>query len=80
MTASTIPLAMICGESDGIFSVQSCEHVRSLLEVPGNCFHVVKDSAHNMMIEKPVEVTRIIRDFVLAEAKLVPVTTTVQEQ
>ncbi len=62
---------MICGDSDGIFSVPHCEYVRGLLDIPAESFHVVKEAGHLMMIEKPDEVTKVIRDFVVGEAKLI---------
>lgn len=63
LTAAKIPRMMITGDSDGTFSVESVSKVKSILEMPEDCFHVVKDAGHLPMLEKPEEVAQVIRTF-----------------
>ena len=66
LSSGGIPRAIICGDGDGVFSVSSCQNVKSLLDVPEEDFHIVKDAGHLAMLEKPVEVNRIVKEFLAA--------------
>ena len=63
LLSANIPRALVCGDNDGLFSVDSCLEVKQLLEISDECFHVVKDVGHLAMLEKPEEVNQLIRDF-----------------
>ena len=63
LTAAKIPRMMITGDSDGTFSVESVRNVMSILEIPEDCFHIVKDAGHLPMLEKPDEAAEVIRTF-----------------
>ena len=60
LSASGFTTTLICGDSDGTFPLKNCEKLRSLLDIPEDCFHIIKDAGHLAMIEKPVEVNQII--------------------
>ena len=60
LSASSFTTTLICGDSDGTFPLKSCEKLRSLLDIPEDCFHIIKDAGHLAMIEKPVEVNQIV--------------------
>lgn len=63
LLSGNIPRSIVCGDGDGLFSVESCLQVKKLFEVPDDCFHVVKDAGHLAMLEKPSETNKIIKDF-----------------
>ena len=60
LSASSFATTLICGDSDGTFPLENCEKLRSLLDIPEDCFHIIKDAGHLAMIEKPVEVNKIV--------------------
>ena len=66
LSSGGIPRAIVCGDGDGVFLVSSCQNVKSLLDVPEEDFHVVKDTGHLAMLEKPVEVNSIVKEFLAA--------------
>ena len=63
LSGSGIATTLICGDSDGVFSLENCEKLKSFLEIPEDCFHIIKDAGHLAMLEKPVEVNRIVLKF-----------------
>ena len=63
-----IPRALIAGEEDGIFSVDSCKKLKRMFDIPDESFHIVKGSGHLPMLEKPEEVSQILRDFLCSGA------------
>ena len=60
LSASSFTTTLICGDSDGTFSLENCEKLKSLLDIPEDCFHIIKDAGHLAMLEKPVEVNKIV--------------------
>ena len=60
LSASSFTTTLICGDSDGTFSLENCEKLKSLLDIPEDCFHIIKDTGHLAMLEKPVEVNKIV--------------------
>eukprot|EP00731_Ephydatia_muelleri_P026792 Em0018g892a len=58
-----IPGALLCGEEDGLFSVQSCREMAQYLGVASERFHVVKGAGHLPMLDHPEEVIRIVSEF-----------------
>ena len=58
-----VPVTMICGSGDGVFSVESCRQLATLLEIEDDHFHVVEGVGHMSMLEKPDQVNGIIADF-----------------
>ena len=58
-----VPVAMICGSGDGVFSVERCRELATLLGIGDERFHVVEDVGHLSMLEKPDQVNKIITDF-----------------
>ena len=63
LRAAKIPRMMISGDSDGTFSLDDVTQAKNLLEVPDECFHIVKEAGHLPMLEKPEEVAQTIRTF-----------------
>ena len=63
LSGSGIATTLICGDGDGVFSLENCEKLKSFLEIPEDCFHIIKDAGHLAMLEKPVEVNRIVLKF-----------------
>ena len=66
LSSGGIPRAIVCGDGDGIFPVSSCQNAKSFLDVREEDFHVVMDAGHLAMLEKPVEVNRIVKEFLVA--------------
>ena len=59
-----IPRALLCGEEDGLFSVESCQEAGELLGVEKNLFQIVPAVGHLPMLESPQEVNRICKEFI----------------
>ena len=41
-------------------TLEYCKKLKSLLGIPEDCFHIIKDAGHLAMLEKPVEVNKIV--------------------
>ena len=64
LSGSGIATTLICGVSDGVFPLENCDKLKSYLQIPEDCYHIVKDAGHlSMMVEKPVEVNKIVWKF-----------------
>ena len=55
---------MICGDSDDTFLIENVTRAKNLLEVPDECFHIVKEADHLPMLEKQEEVAQTIRTLI----------------
>ena len=58
-----VPVTFLCGEEDGVFSVQSCREAALYLGVTSERFHVVKGAGHLPMVDHPSEVISIVTEF-----------------
>ena len=58
------PALLICGEKDQAGSAKS--YNRRWAKKEGLPLHRIRDAGHNSNTDKPEEVNRIIRDFVLS--------------
>ena len=58
-----VPVTMICGSGDGVFSVENCRELATLLGIGDDQLHVVEGVGHLSMLEKPDQVSNIITDF-----------------
>ena len=58
-----VPVVMICGGGDSVFSVESCRDLATLQGVEDDQFHVVDGVGHLSMLEKPDQVSSIITNF-----------------
>lgn len=57
-----IPCLNIIGETDGLMPIEKSKELTKLMK---NCFEIIiKDSSHNLMIEKPNEVNESILNFI----------------
>lgn len=57
-----IPCLNIIGETDGVMSIEKSKELTTLFK---NCQEqVIKDSSHNLMVEKPSEINEIILKFI----------------
>ena len=68
LKATRIPRMLISGELDGVFSVENVTKAKNFLDVPDDCFHIVKEAGHLPMLEKPEEVVQVIRTFLCNQA------------
>ena len=50
---------LICSDSDGTSSFENCKKLKSLLDTPEDCSHIIKYAGHLAMLEKSVEVNKI---------------------
>lgn len=60
-----VPVSIVYGERDGMFSVKQCRSAGHILGVPEHRFEPVSKAGHLCMLEQPDSVNRIINDFVL---------------
>lgn len=58
-----VPGALLCGEEDGLFSVQSCREMAQYLGVASQGFHMVKGAGHLPMLDHSEEVIGIVSEF-----------------
>lgn len=58
-----IPGGLICGEEDGVFSVQSCREAAAYLGIASEGVHVVEGAGHLPMLDHCDEVIRIVMEF-----------------
>ena len=65
LNATKIPRMMISGHSGGTFTVEDVTKAKYLLEVPDECFFIVKDASHLPMLEKPEEMAQAVKTFLL---------------
>ncbi len=63
VVGNKIPCALIVGEYDGIFSLESTERLKEMMEIPDKMYHVIKGVGHLPMLEKGEEVLAILQDF-----------------
>lgn len=64
ITKGEVPTLVICGEGDGVFSVDACQTLSQYLLVPEERFHIIKGVGHLSMLEKPEIVTPLLKQFV----------------
>ena len=57
------PTLIIAGETDGITKPEQGETVSRLIQ--GSKYTIIKDASHNMMLEKPQELAKIIEEFLI---------------
>lgn len=67
LNVAKIPRMLISGDADGVFSVDNVTKAKDLLEVPDDCFHIVKEAGHLPMLEKPEEVAQVMRTFLCSQ-------------
>lgn len=58
-----IPCALIVGEHDGVFSLESSMRLKEMMEIPDKMYHVIEGVGHLPMLEKGEEVMAIVQDF-----------------
>ena len=59
-----VPTLIICGADDKMTPVKHSQYINS--QINGASLHVIDDAGHMVMLEKPVEVARIISTFLLS--------------
>lgn len=68
IAAGGLATALVCGEWDGVFSVESSHRVKEMFSVGDDAFHVVKEAGHLFMLEKPSALNEIIKTFLTSQA------------
>ena len=63
LVSTNTPRVIICGDEDGLFPLERCNGAKSALQISDECFHVVKDTGHLPMVEKPDEVLQVLKDM-----------------
>ncbi len=61
-----IPITIIAGEQDGVYPPDTCQELAKSFELPDQSFHVVQGVGHLVMLEKPVILTGIVKEFIAA--------------
>ena len=59
-----VPIGLMCGEGDGVFTVAQCQEASRYLNVPEDRFESVPNAGHLFMLEEPEKVTSFIKSFV----------------
>lgn len=59
-----VPVGIMCGEGDGVFSVEQCQEAGRFLNLPEDRFESVPNAGHLFMLEEPEKVNSFIKSFV----------------
>lgn len=62
--ANEIPLMLIIGEEDGVFSTESSSQLVDFFGIDNKMFHVVSGASHLLMLEKPDVINEHITNFI----------------
>ena len=62
--SNDIPVSLIIGEEDGLFSVDSCHQLVDMFSIDEKMFHTIPSAAHLSMLEKPEIINEIITNYI----------------